>query len=535
MARLRLQHGLLSTPRLNVCRVQFKAAPFASLSQSCNTTARQCTRNIPSQVRPRYSNLSAANKATPTSSVYARYASSSETNPPLRRTALYDLHVRHGGKMVPFGGYSMPVQYSDLSITESHHWTRQKASLFDVGHMVQHRISGPGATALLRRLTPSSITTLPLHQSTLSVLLHPATGGIVDDTVIARLGPETFYVVTNAANREKDIAYLREHISALTTSSPGPNVGAIHWEVMEDWGLLALQGPLAPVILSELVSAAHDNAPSTDLSKLYFGQSVHVDLQLPPSSAAATTTSSSSPPPKSTVQLLVSRAGYTGEDGFEISIPPGSTSAVAQALLTSAGPDRLRLAGLGARDSLRLEAGMCLYGHDLDDTTTPVEAALSWVIGKDRRDDADPTSSIDAFFGAEVILPQLRPAKDVSSASASNTGVQRRRVGLIVDGAPAREGAAIVLGSGNSSASSTSPTPAAGAAGGGAVGKAEVVGKVTSGCPSPTLGKNIAMAYVRNGLHKAGTELEVLVRGKPRRAVVTKMPFVPAKYYKGPR
>jgi aminomethyltransferase len=194
--------------------------------------------------------------------------------------------------------------------------------------------------------------------------------------------------------------------------------------------------------------------------------------------------------------LLISRGGYTGEDGFEISIPPDETVAVAEALLQSAKPQRLQLAGLGARDSLRLEAGMCLYGHDLDDSTTPVEAALSWVIGKSRRMEG-------GFHGAEVILKQLTPR------SKGGNGVQRRRIGLIVEGAPAREGAEIVDENG------------------------EKIGNITSGCPSPTLGKNIAMGYIKDGYHKSGTDVEVVVRGKKRRAQVTKMPFVPTKYWKG--
>ena len=192
----------------------------------------------------------------------------------------------------------------------------------------------------------------------------------------------------------------------------------------------------------------------------------------------------------------MSRAGYTGEDGFEISIPGEEAVAVTETLLQSAGEEMLQLAGLGARDSLRLEAGMCLYGHDLDDSTTPVEAALSWVIGKDRR-------QAGGFHGAEKILAQLTPK------SKGGAGVERRRVGLVVEGAPAREGAEIVDE------------------------KGEKIGNVTSGCPSPTLGKNIAMAYIKDGFHKAGTDVEVMVRGKKRKAKVAKMPFVPSKYWKG--
>jgi aminomethyltransferase len=193
--------------------------------------------------------------------------------------------------------------------------------------------------------------------------------------------------------------------------------------------------------------------------------------------------------------VLVSRGGYTGEDGFEISIPAYATEAITQFLLDSA-KDELRFAGLGARDTLRLEAGMCLYGHDLDDTTTPVEAGLSWIIGKNRRTDG-------GFHGDSVILQQLKKKSE-------GGGVSRRRIGLIVEGSPAREGAEIVDGAG------------------------EKIGTITSGCPSPTLKKNISMGYIKDGMHKAGTEVEVVVRGKKRKAVVTKMPFIPSKYFKQP-
>ncbi|KAL9029541.1 MAG: hypothetical protein Q9196_002238 [Gyalolechia fulgens] len=398
----------------------------------------------------------------------------------LKRTGLYDLHVQHGGKMVPFGGFSMPVQYSDLSVGESHAWTREKASLFDVGHMVQHRLSGPAASVLLEKVTPSSVTALPNYQSTLSCLLHPGTGGIVDDTVIARLGPETFYLVTNAACRSKDLAYLKEQITA------SPDSSHIDWQVLDNWGLIALQGPLSVEILHDALAAAKATdleGNEFDLQALYFGQCKHFIVDVPSSGAA--------PAP-----IMVSRGGYTGEDGFEISLPPPLTRAFTEHLLRNAGEGKLRLAGLGARDSLRLEAGMCLYGHDLDDTTTPVEAGLSWVIHKDRRIGG-------GFHGDGVILRELKPIKD------GGTGPARRRIGLVVEGAPAREGAKIVGTDGD-----------------------EEVGHVTSGCPSPTLGKNIAMGYVKNGLHKVGTELGVLVRGKRRKGVVTKMPFVASKYWK---
>lgn len=376
--------------------------------------------------------------------------------------------------MVPFGGYHMPVQYSSLSVGDSHRFTRTHASLFDVGHMVQHHFSGPGATAFLERITPASLKNLPPHHSGLSTLLWPGTGGIVDDTIITRLGPELFYVVTNAGCREKDLKYFAEQLKEFKDKG-GEKV---EWKVLEDQGLVALQGPLSEEILRSVMA----NPEELNLRELYFGQSAYITLKLLDGSL-------SSP-------LHVARGGYTGEDGFEISIPPAETVAVTETLLKTATPERLQLAGLGARDSLRLEAGMCLYGHDLDDSTTPVEASLGWVVGKDRR-------SKGGFHGDEVILKQLIPK------SKGGSGVERRRVGLIVEGAPAREGAEIVNE------------------------KGEKIGTITSGCPSPTLGKNVAMGYIKDGSHKSGTPVEVVVRGKKRKAEVAKMPFVPSQYWKG--
>ena len=340
---------------------------------------------------------------------------------------------------------------------------------------VQQRISGTGATALLEKITPSSLAAIKLSHSTLSCFLHPITGGIVDDTVISRLGPELFYLVTNAGCREKDFAYLSREIEAQK------GAGDIKWEILHNWGLVALQGPLSADILRNALASSDQ----IDFRTFHFGQCKQVSMTLPNGSSPA--------------NIQVTRSGYTGEDGFEISISPEVVQPVVEHLLQSAGPGSLRLAGLGARDSLRLEAGMCLYGHDLDDTTTPVEAGLAWVVHKNRR-------TAGGFHGDKVILQQLQPAKD-------GGGPSRRRVGLVVQGAPAREGAEIITLGGKDQVTT-------------------VIGKVTSGSPSPTLGQNIAMGYVQNGYHKAGTELGVLVRGKRREAKVVKMPFVPNRYFK---
>lgn len=376
--------------------------------------------------------------------------------------------------MVPFGGFSMPVQYASKSIKDSHIFTRTHASIFDVSHMVQRLFVGPGAAAFLQLLTPSDLASLPVHKSTLSALLTlSGTGGIVDDTVITRLpdragGVPVYYVVTNAGCRDKDDAYFQQELVKWSGDR-------VEQEQLSGHALVALQGPAAARILDAALSPHH---AKPDLARLYFGSSLYARL-----SAARE-------------PVLISRGGYTGEDGFEISIADSPT-AVVESLLEAGGAD-VDLAGLGARDSLRLEAGMCLYGHDLDETTTPVEAGLSWIVPKSRR-------GADAgYYGADIVAQQLVPK------TKGGKGVDRRRVGLVVEGAPAREGAEIV-----------------------SVDVGEKIGTVTSGCPSPSLGKNIAMGYVADGFHKAGTEVDVVVRGKKRRAVVSKMPFVPSRYHKG--
>ncbi|KAL2889746.1 hypothetical protein HOO65_020288 [Ceratocystis lukuohia] len=405
---------------------------------------------------------------------------SSSSSEALGKTPLYDFHVAQGAKMVPFGGFHMPIQYGSVGLVESHKFTRSHASLFDVSHMVQHIFEGPSAAKFLEKVTPADVSGLAPFQSRLSTLLWPETGGIVDDTIITRIGEEKFHVVTNAGCREKDLKYFD---SQLATS--GVPVSKDTWRVENNGGLVALQGPKAAEILKAVL------ATDVDLSTFYFGSVIFAQLRLPGGKTSRT--------------VQIARGGYTGEDGFEIStfIPAGEPGNAATELtamvesLMAAGGDNLKLAGLGARDTLRLEAGMCLYGHDLDDTTTPVEASLSWVIPPTRR-------AAGGFHGADVILAQLKPK------SKGGKGVDRRRVGFLIDGpAPAREGAIIQGKDG------------------------EKVGVVTSGSPSPSLGKNIAMGYIKDGLHKAGTEVDVVIRNKTRAAKVTKMPFVQTNYWKG--
>ena len=338
---------------------------------------------------------------------------------------------------------------------------------------------------MLMKVTPSSLDKLPANQSTLSCLLEVGTGGIIDDTVITKRGPDSFYFVTNAARREEDLAFLQVEIDAYRNTH---DADSIEWEILDDRALVAFQGPLAARVLQSVIFTEGEADADTDLSTMYFGQSRSLYLRLPDGS-------------RTPQRLLISRTGYTGEDGFEISIPTENAASlpidVVELLLSN--PDESRLGGLAARDSLRLEAGMCLYGHDISIAQTPPGAALGWVVGKDRR---DPSTS--PFNGADIIRPQL--------ASPSKTLTQRR-VGLTVEkGPPAREGAIIVDLSSD---------------------KLPQVGVVTSGLPSPSLGgTNIAMGYVRQGLHKKGTEIGVLVRNKVRKAVVVGMPFVPSKFYK---
>ncbi|KAG6039485.1 hypothetical protein E4U19_005806 [Claviceps sp. Clav32 group G5] len=420
-------------------------------------------------------------------------ASAAPTGAPiLKKTPLYDLHIAHGAKMVPFAAHSMPIQYPSASITDSHHFTRQHASLFDVSHMVPHFFRGPQAASFLEKVTPSAWTNQPLMQSKLTTFLWPHSGGIVDDAMITRTGEEEFYVVTNGACLEKDTAYLKKELEGFGSS--GKEGGVVEWSMPRGSALLALQGPQAQEILGEMVVEG-----GVKLEELFFASAAYMEVRI--SAAEGREGGEGGEGVGLTERVLVTRGGYTGEDGFEIFFD-GDTCAAAEAaakfaemLLKVAGPERLQLAGLGARDSLRLEAGMCLYGHDLDDATTPVEAGLNWVIDKSRRHETA------GFHGAEKIAWQMVPK------NKGGAGVERRRVGFFVEGAPAREGADVQF-------------------------EGESVGKITSGIPSPTLGKNIAMGYVRDGLHKPGTELDVVVRGRLRKAAVARMPFYAPRYYR---
>ena len=350
----------------------------------------------------------------------------------------------------------------ELTAATAHNHVRTAAGLFDVSHMLQHHFEGPGAQDFLLSLCPSSLDALAPFSSTLSVLLNEA-GGIIDDTIITKQADDSkFYVVTNAGRIAEDKALFSTKVEEWNATHPDKQV---KWSTLDGWGLVALQGPKAAEVLQTLTD--------TDLSKVKFGQSTYAKVG------------------KDGVECHIARGGYTGEDGFEISIPPQSAVGITEQITSH--PDVLPI-GLGARDSLRLEAGMCLYGHDLDESISPVEAGLSWVIGKDRRTLDTP----HRFPGQGRILTEL-----------AKPGPIRRRVGFVITGSPAREGCVVFDEEGK-----------------------EQIGVITSGIPSPTLGKNIAMGYIANGSHKKGTPVKIEVRKKLRDAVVSPMPFVPSKYFK---
>ena len=364
-------------------------------------------------------------------------------------TPLHDAHVALGARMVPFAGHAMPVQYP-AGILAEHTWTREHAGLFDVSHMGQAFLVGPDhatTSAALEALVPAAILELAPGRQRYSQLLA-ADGGILDDLMVSRPtdAPDGWlFLVVNAACKVADYAHVAAHLPAGVELRP-----------IEDRALLALQGPEAEVVMTALgapVAAMTfmDTAPMTLL-----GSEVHV-----------------------------SRSGYTGEDGFEISVAARDAVRLWEALLAD---DRVKPIGLGARDSLRLEGGLCLYGHDIDTTTSPVEAGLAWSIQKRRRLEG-------GFPGAARIRAELA------------NGPARRRVGLALDGRqPAREGAEIADRQGR------------------------IVGRVTSGGFGPTVQAPVAMGYVEAALAAPGTELDVLVRGRPLPARVATLPFVPAGF-----
>ena len=361
---------------------------------------------------------------------------------PLKTVPLDAWHRAFGARMVEFAGYAMPVQYQGVLAEHLH--CREQAALFDVSHMGQATLSGATAAAALERLVPGDMLGLKPGRQRYTLLTNEA-GGIFDDLMVANLGEEGLFLVVNASRKDIDFTHIAANLPSGVQLRPH-----------EDRALLALQGPDAAAVIGRIGPEA---------------------AQLTFMGVAAVTLAG--------VSCLVSRSGYTGEDGFEISIPAESAQVVAQRILDE--PEVVP-AGLGARDSLRLEAGLCLYGNDIDELTSPIEADLAWVIGKRRRAAWD-------FPGAAAIRDQLEH------------GAVRYRVGIRPDGrAPARALTEIVGGDGTEA------------------------GTVTSGGFSPTLSAPIAMGYVRKDLAALGTALHLMVRGKPLPARVVPMPFVPHRY-----
>ncbi|XP_012791274.2 aminomethyltransferase, mitochondrial-like [Sorex araneus] len=365
----------------------------------------------------------------------------SDSQDVLRQTPLYDFLLARGGKMVAFAGWSLPMQYRDSHV-DSHLHTRRHCSLFDVSHRLQTKIFGGDRVKLMESLVVGDIAELRPNQGTLSLFTNEA-GGILDDLIATNTSEGYLYVVSNAGCWDKDLALMQDKLREL--QNKGDDVGL---EVVDD-ALLALQGPTAAQVLQ--------TGLADDLKKLPFMTSAVMEVF-------------------GVSSCRVTGCGYMGEDGVEISVP------AATALLEN--PE----VKLAARDSLRVEAGLCLYGSNIDEHTIPVEGSLSWTLGKRRRAAMD-------FPGARVIVPQLKGK------------VQRKRVGLTCEGAPMRAHSPIL---------STDST---------------VIGAVTSGCPSPCLKKDVAMGYVSSEYSRPGTQLLVEVRRKQQMAVVSKMPFVPTNYY----
>lgn len=357
----------------------------------------------------------------------------------LRQPPLHQLHLELGGKMVPFAGYEMPVQYP-AGILKEHLHTREKAGLFDVSHMGQGFLSGD--VNALERVTPADVAGLKEGMQRYGLLLTPE-GTIKDDFMFSHLAGEAdLYLVVNAGTKEGDFAYINDMLKGAATVTP-----------RFDRALLALQGPAAEAALAR-------HAPA--VTGLTFMKVIRTTVAGCPA--------------------IISRTGYTGEDGFEISVEGADGEKVARALLSE--PEVLPI-GLGARDSLRLEAGLCLYGHDIDDTINPAEAALMWSIGKRRKEARD-------FPGGEKIMAG---------------GFAKKLVGIKPEGrAPAREGTEIADKAGR------------------------IIGKITSGGFGPSVNGPVAMGYVETALAVPGTAIDLIVRGKPMPAAVASMPFVPHTY-----
>ncbi|MFM8863822.1 MAG: glycine cleavage system aminomethyltransferase GcvT [Limnohabitans sp.] len=369
----------------------------------------------------------------------------------LLTTPLNALHLELGARMVPFAGYSMPVQYPAGLVAEHHH-TRNAAGLFDVSHMGQLRLVGPDAATAFESLMPVDVIGLGLHKQRYGLLLNDE-GGIIDDLMFVNRG-EDIFVIVNGACKHGDLAHIQSRIAGRCSIEP-----------QFDRALLALQGPQAVTALARLL-------PGVD--KLVFMTGMPATWQ--------------------GADLYLTRSGYTGEDGFEISLPADIAEAFARALLAQ---PEVKPIGLGARNSLRLEAGLCLYGNDIDSTTTPVEANLNWAMQKVRRTGG---ARAGGFPGASKVLAQL-----------DGTGpALRLRVGLVaLERVPVREHVELHNDAG------------------------QKIGEVTSGLLAPTADKPVALAYVQTQYAQAGTRLNAMVRGKAVPMEVSALPFVPNRYFRG--
>ena len=377
----------------------------------------------------------------------------------LLKTPLFDLHVELGARMVPFAGYSMPVQYP-VGLMAEHHHTRNAAGLFDVSHMGQLRLVGPDAAAAFETLMPVDVIDLPAGKQRYGLLLNED-GGIIDDLMFFNRGADIF-VIVNGACKTGDIDHIQQKI--------GSRCEVI---TMPERALLALQGPQAVAALSRLVSGVEKLVFMTGGSFSWNG-----------------------------IDLFLTRSGYTGEDGFEISVHQDSADAFARALLAQ---PEVKPVGLGARNSLRLEAGLCLYGNDIDTSTHPVEASLTWAIQKVRRTGG---ARAGGFPGATKILAALQAMAGTSGPFG--TEMSRKRVGLIAqERIPVRDG-----------------TPLQSVDG-------KPIGQVTSGLLGPTINQPVAMGYVSAEFASIGTQVHAIVRGKPVPMRVSAMPFVPTRYYRG--
>ena len=369
----------------------------------------------------------------------------------LLKTPLHELHQRSGAKFSPFAGYQMPLQYR--GIIAEHNHTRHQAGLFDVSHMGQLKVAGANVTSALEKLLPLDLQQLSENSQVYGLLLNEK-GGVMDDLIVTRTQQDEFYIVVNASRKTADTAHLCQHLGNDITVTP-----------LTEQALLALQGPAAREVLKEI-------AP--EVSKLFFLQGAPMNL--------------------CDIPCYVSCCGYTGEDGFEISLPATHAETIVELLLKD---ERVKLAGLGARDTLRLEAGLCLYGHELTETITPIEADLRWSISRSRRAGGDKAGG---FIGDAVVLAQLQGQ------------VVRKRYGLSCDtkGVILRAGTEIFNDNDGKNK----------------------IGEVTSGSFSPTLGHAIAMGYMQYSVENKEQQWWAKIRGKSHPVQRVKMPFVATRYHR---